>query len=209
MLHGVDRHRHDLHRPPLARPHQGHRDGHGVVDQHVLAHGDVELVGDEGVDQMPGQGRIARNRARDRDAPALVLVAVFARRADREGRQLVEKEVEAMVVVEDHRHVRLLAREPVMHVVEALEERLPVGIVLLLLRDRLADRGNVGRCNAADDPGHGRCPLVSRFRNSQPRAAPLMRMIPRAVLDLTALNDLAAATAGPSNPPPRRRRASP
>ena len=103
-------------------------------------------------DQMPGQGRIARDRARHRDAPAFVRVAVFARGADREGRQLVEEEVEAVVVVEHHGDVRLLAREPAVHAVEAVEERLPVGIVLLALGDRLADRGNVGRADAADDP---------------------------------------------------------
>ena len=99
--------------------------------------------------------------ARHRNAPALVLVAVFVRGADREGRQLVEEEVEAVIVGEHHRDVRLLAREPVVHVVEAGKERLPVGIVLLAVRDRLADRGNVRRADAADDARHDYLPAAS------------------------------------------------
>jgi hypothetical protein len=28
--------------------------GHGVIDQHLLAHRHIEFVGDERIDQMPG-----------------------------------------------------------------------------------------------------------------------------------------------------------
>ena len=107
MLHGVDLDRHDLDRPFRARPHQRHRNGDRVIDQHFLAHGDVEFVGDERVDQVPRQRRIARDRARHRNAPALVLAAVFVGGADREGRQLVEEEIEPVVVVEHHGDVGL------------------------------------------------------------------------------------------------------
>jgi hypothetical protein len=164
MLHGVDRHRHDLYRLPLfAGPHQRHGNGHGMIDQHLLTHGDVELVGDERVDQVPGQRRIAGDRPRHRNAPAFILVAIFVGCADRESRQLVEKEVETVVVIEHHGDVGLLARQPVMDVIEALEERLPIRIVLFLVRYRLADRGHVCGSDATDDSGHGHLPAAASF----------------------------------------------
>ena len=106
---------------------------------------------------------VAGRRLRHRNAPALVLVAIFVRGADREGRQLVEEEVQAMIVGEHDRHVRLLAREPAMHMVEAAEERLPVRVVLLAVGDRLADRGHMRRADAADDSRHDYLPAAASF----------------------------------------------
>lgn len=84
---------------------------HGVVDQHLLAHGDVELVGDEVIDDVPRQGRIAGDRARHRNCSAFVFVAVLFCRAHREGRHLVEEEIEPMVVGEHHGDVGLIPRQ--------------------------------------------------------------------------------------------------
>jgi hypothetical protein len=46
-----------------------------VVDQHFLAGDDVELVLDQGVDQVPGEVLVALVGRQGRDAPALVGVA--------------------------------------------------------------------------------------------------------------------------------------
>jgi hypothetical protein len=56
-LHGVDAHRHHRHRPVLVGPQQRQRQREGVVDQHLLAGGEVELLVDQRFDQVPGQVR--------------------------------------------------------------------------------------------------------------------------------------------------------
>jgi hypothetical protein len=54
MLDRVDLDRDRAHRPRIgARPQQRQRNREGVIDQHLLAGGHVELVGDELLDQMP------------------------------------------------------------------------------------------------------------------------------------------------------------
>jgi hypothetical protein len=125
-----------------------------VVDGHLLATADVELVGDEGVDEVPRQLRVALERRQGRDAPALVLVAVLERGTDGECRHLVEEEVEPVVVVDDDCDVRLVLLQPLAHRRIAVEERLPVGVVEQLAGDGVADRGDVGGSDAAYDPGH-------------------------------------------------------
>jgi hypothetical protein len=57
-------------------------------------------------------------------------MAILARRADREGRDLVEEEIEAVVVVEDDHDVRPLLRQPAVCGAEAPEERRPVRILI-------------------------------------------------------------------------------
>src|SRR5208283_3081384 len=94
-------------------------------------------------------------RGKGRNSPALVVVAVFRRGSDGEGRHLVEKEVEAVVVVEDDGDVRLFPFQPLTRRAETVEERLPVGVLLELFGDGAADRRNVRRSEAADDLGHG------------------------------------------------------
>ena len=139
----------------LVAPEQLHRHGEAVVDHHLLARADVEVVGDDAVDDPPGELRIALELADRRNAPALVLVLVFERGADGEGRHLVEEEVEAVVVVEDDRDVGLLLGEPFVDRRIALEERLPVRVLELLLGDGVADGGNVRGGQASDDARHG------------------------------------------------------
>ena len=156
MLHGVDRDRNGAHRPRIRlRPQQRQRNREGVIDQHLLAHRHVELVGDELLDQVPGQRGIARVRARDRQAPSLIRMLVLGRSADREGRHLVEEEVEAVIVVENDHDIRLLLRQPLMGGAKPVEERLPIRIALQPFGDRIADRGDVRGADPADDGRHG------------------------------------------------------
>src|SRR5262249_23467073 len=163
MLHRVDGNRDDLHGPLLARPHQRHWNSHCVIDQHFLTYRHVKLVSHERVDEVPGKLRVAGNRTRYRNAPAFVLVAVFPGGADCKGWQLVKEEIETVIVVEDHSDVELFPRKPVVHIIEALEEWLPIRDFLLSLGDRLADRGNVGGRYAADDGRHAHLPPATSF----------------------------------------------
>ena len=48
-----------------------------MIDQHFLAHGHVESIADELIDQVPGQVGVASDRLRHRNAPAFVLVAIL------------------------------------------------------------------------------------------------------------------------------------
>jgi len=173
VLHGVDRDGDDPDRRALARPHQLQWYGHRVVDQHVLTHGDVELVGNKRIDQVPRQRRVAGGGARNRDAPTFVLVPVFRRRPNREGRQFVEEEVEAMVVVEDYGDVRFLAREPAVNIVEAVEKRLPIGIVLFAVGNGLADRRYVRCCDAANDVGDDYLPAATNLALNSSTVVPV------------------------------------
>jgi hypothetical protein len=81
-------------------PEQLERQRAGVVDQHLLAGDDVELAGNQVVDEVPGQVQVAGNGGSGGDAPAFVGVAVFGRGAHGEGGHLVEEEVQPVVVVE-------------------------------------------------------------------------------------------------------------
>jgi hypothetical protein len=157
-LDRVDLYWHDPHRPRFAsRPQQCHRVAHRVVDDHLLlACRDVEILGDHGVDDVPRQAGVPGEREHGRDVPAFVCAAVLGRRADRERRQLVEEEVQPVVVVDDHGDVRLRFAQPLVHGLEPVEEGLPVRLFLLPLLDRPADRRDVRRRDAADDPGHRR-----------------------------------------------------
>jgi RNA polymerase sigma factor RpoD-like protein len=150
-LHRVDVDRHDPHRRHLVfGPEQLERQGAGVVHQHFLAGHDVELLGDQFADQVPRQLRAARNRWQRRDAPALVGVAVGCGGAHGKRRHLVEEEIQAVVVVEDHHHVGLHLAQPTVDGRETVEERLPVRLVLRAPVDGAANGGDV-RCGQATD----------------------------------------------------------
>ena len=114
-----------------------------MVEHHLLASRDIELVVDELLDDVPGQLRIALEDARRRRAPALVAVAVLVRRADRERRHLVEEEVQPVVDAEQHDDVRLVVGEPAAHGNEAVEERLPGGFLLLGGVEYAAETGDM------------------------------------------------------------------
>ena len=100
-LHGVEGSARSAPAAARARPEQRQRHGERVIHQHLLAGRDVELVGHQRLDQVPGQFRIAPGTAATTGkSPAFIGIAVLWRGADREGRHLVEEEVEAVVVVE-------------------------------------------------------------------------------------------------------------
>src|SRR5256885_231335 len=81
-----------------------------------------------------------------------------------EGGHLVEEEVQAVVVVEHHHHVGALRGQPFADGREAVEEGLPVGLVLQALVDGVADGGNVRGAEAADEMCHGGCLLCCVLR---------------------------------------------
>ncbi|MNT16211.1 hypothetical protein D3C72_1513010 [compost metagenome] len=114
-----------------------------MIDQHFLAGGDVEFVRHQAIDQLPRQLGVAGKRRQGGDAPAFVGVVVLRGGADGEGRQLVEEEVQAVVVVDHDRHVWLHLVQPLLHRRETVKERLPVRVLLQVLRDGAADGRNV------------------------------------------------------------------
>jgi len=65
-----------------------------------------------------------------------------------------------VIVVENDGDVGLCPRQPVMNVIEAFEERLPVGIVLFLFRNRFADRRNVRAADTANNYRHCHAPAA-------------------------------------------------
>src|SRR5208282_5347967 len=73
------------------------------------------------------------------------------------------KEVEAVVVVEHDRDVRPRLRQPLLRDGKSVEERLPIGVLLQALGDRIADRGNMRGADTADDPCHDYLPAAWSF----------------------------------------------
>jgi len=65
------------------------------------------------------------------------------RRADRERRHLVEKEIQAVIIVEHHDDVGFGGLEPVPGRREAIKKRLPIRLPLQVLRDSTADGRDV------------------------------------------------------------------
>src|SRR5207237_5199706 len=74
--------------------------------------------------------------------------------AEREGRVVIEEERRRVVVEAEEEHVGLFLREPLRHRLVALEERLPVRILVLALVVRDADRRDVRGADTADDSRH-------------------------------------------------------
>ena len=159
MLHRVHGNRHAAHRPGHSvGPQQRHGHGEAMVDLHFLAGGQVELVGHQRFDQVPGELRVAGERRHRLQSPALVGVGVLRRGADREGRHLVEEEIQAMIVVDHDGDIGPHPLEPGAHRRVAVEKRLPVRLILHLPRDRIADGRDMRAGNSADDGGHGSAP---------------------------------------------------
>lgn len=71
--------------------------------------------------------------------PSFIRVAVFRSRPHRKSRHLVEKKIEAMVVVDDYCHIGLRFFQPRLHRAETVEEGLPVRFVLAMLCDGAAN----------------------------------------------------------------------
>jgi hypothetical protein len=136
------------------RPEEFQRNRERVVDEHFLAGRDVEITFDQVVDEVPREINVAARRRERGNAPALVRVVIFARRAYREGRHLVEEEVETVVVIEHNGNVRFDFIEPLAHRQEAVEKRFPVCVLLKTFCDCAADSGYVRRGEHANDSCH-------------------------------------------------------
>jgi hypothetical protein len=125
-----------------------------MIDEHLLARCDIELIGHERFNQMPRKSGISREGLSHRKAPPFVGISVLAGGPDRERRHFVEEEVQAVVVVDDNGNVGLHGVEPFVHRLVCIEERLPRGFVLPTPRDSLANGRDVRSCDSADDRGH-------------------------------------------------------
>ena len=100
-----------------------------MVDVHLLTGDDIEFVGDQRFDQVPGQRRVAGDWRQDVQSPPLVTVLIDVRGPDGKRRHLIEEEIQAMVVVDDHGDVRLGLSQPLAHGPVSVEERLPVRVL--------------------------------------------------------------------------------
>src|SRR5262249_16599171 len=108
--------------------------------------------------------RISGKGRRDRKAPPFIGVVVSGSGAHGKSRKFVEKEVQAMIVVDDNRDIRPNLVEPCVYRLVSVEERIPKWIALQTTGDRFADRRNMGRCNASNNLGHD---LISSRPNQQ------------------------------------------
>ena len=109
-------------------------------------------------------------------APAFVGVAVLGRRADRERRHLVEEEVQAVIVVDHHGDVGLHLGEPLAHGRVAVEERLPVRVVLRVRARSRSRSPGCARCRCRRRSAPCSAPRRPELRaNSSTRHAGLLR----------------------------------
>src|SRR5438105_2951894 len=97
---------------------------------------------------MPRQLGISGKRRSNRQAPAFVGVAVLGGSADGKCRHLVQKEIQAVVVVNDDSNIRLYFVEPLMDGFEAIEEVFPIWVLVQSPRDSFANGWDVRRCDA-------------------------------------------------------------
>src|SRR5882762_4171048 len=123
---------------------------------------------------MPFQGW---NRARPE---AFVGDAVLLAHAQREGRVMVEEKSGGVIVEAEEQHVGPALGEPRRHRLVALEQRLPVRVVLLALVESDADGRHVGGADTADDFRHVKSRRAGRdcppgFYAAAPAPAPSAR----------------------------------
>src|SRR5882762_5139527 len=85
---------------------------------------------------------------------AFVGDAVLVAHAQREGRIVIEEKSGGVIVEAEEQHVGLALGEPLRHRLVALEQRLPVRVILLALVESDADSRYVRGADAADDFRH-------------------------------------------------------
>src|SRR5689334_14666330 len=103
---------------------------------------------------MPREFGISGKWRRYRQPPTFVGVMVLRCGADRERRHLIEKKIQAVIVINDDDQIRLHFIQPRMHRFVAVEKRFPIWSVLPSASDGFADRWNVGCGDTADHLGH-------------------------------------------------------
>src|SRR5690606_26979613 len=103
--------------------------------------------------------------------PALIRVLIHIGAAKREGRYLVEEEVQAMVAVDHDGDVGLVLLEPGLGRLIAVDEALPVRLLREAVGDGIAHCRDMRNGDASDDLSH----------SSNPRSsiAPLPALRPR------------------------------
>ncbi len=143
----VDGERNDRARPMAAlvdlAEQKVHRHRHAVIDFHLVADGQIELVEDAGLRDVRGQRRMAyRDRHRPR-TPAFVGRRKFRRAAEREGRDHLDREGRGVIVVNDDRDIRLGLAHPLLRFLKAREHPLPIGLLGLAVVERRADGGHM------------------------------------------------------------------
>src|SRR5205814_2884805 len=151
-----------------------------VIERQILEDREVELVVHQRAGNMPRKRSMpfqGWNRAR---TEALVGDAVFLAHAQREGRVVVEEKSGGVIVEAEEQHVGPALGEPLRHRLVALEQRLPVRVVLPALVESDADGRHVRGADAADDFRHVRsrraapgCP--PGFYAAAPAQAPSVR----------------------------------
>src|SRR5437879_3751035 len=125
-----------------------------MIDFHLVDDGEVEAVEDRRRRDVRGKPRMAlhhRHRAR---APTLVGRRKLRRGAKREGRDELDREGRGMVVVDRDHDVRLYLRDPLLGLLEAGEDALPVWVFGLSIVDRSADGRHMRRGESCDDLCH-------------------------------------------------------
>ena len=101
------------------------------------------------------------------ESPTFILVAVFECSTHGEGRKIVQKEIESVIVTKDDNHVGVYVGEPTPNGRKAIKERLPIRLVLQSFGDCAANRGDMRGTQHADDICHNYCPArTSRALNS-------------------------------------------
>ena len=164
VLHDVHRQRDDPHRPRCwLAEHQGQRHREPVVHVQLVHDGDVELVHDQGLGDVPGQlGMPLHDRDRA-GSESLVGRREAVRAAQREGRDHLHGERGRVVVVDQEDHVRALLADPLAGPFVAVEQRLPVVLPGVAAVDGRADCGHVAGGDAGRDAGHRQRPsLIER-----------------------------------------------
>src|SRR5262249_45074742 len=134
---------------------QVHRNGHAVIDRHLVDDGEVELVEDHRLGDVRGERRMTlydRHRAR---APALVGRRKVRRAAERERGNEIDRESRSVVVIDDNGDIGLGLAHPFLRLLEAREYALPIGLLGLAVVDGCPDGGHMRRTYTCDDPGHG------------------------------------------------------
>ncbi len=120
-----------------------HRHRHAVIDFHLVADGEVELVEDHRLRDMRGQRRMALDHRHRPRAPALVGWRELGGAAQRESRDQIDRECRGVIVIDDDGDVGLGLAHPLLRFLEAREHPLPVRLLGLAVVERRADGGHV------------------------------------------------------------------
>ena len=156
VLHDIHGERNDRAGPfgrRAEREVERHRQA--MIDFHLVDDGEVEPVEDGRRRDVRGKLRMAlhhRHRAR---APAFVGGRKLRRAAEREGRDQLDRERRGVIVVDRDHDVGLDLGHPLLGLLEAGEDALPVRVFGLLIVDGGADGRHVRRGESCDDLCHG------------------------------------------------------